>query len=290
MEVRTDKRLGPVYRYEILTWRSRKHLAEDIRPYTCVLDNCPQPEKVYGNRTEWIDHMLHDHPVSRYWLCFACPNPTKFTSDKVFVDHLVSQHGDDIPESQIPVFVQECAYNAPLSVPGCPLCPQDRSNADTETGTLLDHIAEHIHAFSLNSVPWPLHGAEEQVYVRSSTPSCYFKLASEDGSSKSAIASLLSQGRKADESDDEMYITSEADMDLGPRPDHTVPDAEFTNWQDVLQDEEAFRDATHSEAPTDSEVDLGPDLEYFISNPPTSRCDSSSADLELFISNHPTSS
>lgn len=296
MEVSPDKQLGAVYRCEILTWRSRKHLAEDICPYTCILDNCAQPEKLYWNRTEWIDHMLHDHPVSRYWLCFACPNPTKFTSDKLFVDHLLVQHGDDIPESQISIFVQECAYNAPLAVSSCPLCPQDRVDPDTESGTLLDHIAEHIHSFSLNSLPWPVHGAAEQEYVSShhgsSRPSCYFKLASEDGSSKSARASLLSEVFEVREPDQEMYIASEADMNLGPRPDQTVPDAEFTNWQDIwqdiLQDEEAFKDATHSEPAADCEVDLGPDLEDFISNPPTSRCDSSSADIESFISNHPT--
>ncbi|KAL4804113.1 hypothetical protein BDV18DRAFT_162522 [Aspergillus unguis] len=279
----------PVSLSEGRKWR--KHLAEDICPYTCILDNCPQPEKLYSNRTEWTDHMLHGHPVSRYWLCFACPNPNKFTSDKVFVDHLVHQPGDDIPESQISMFVQECAYNAPLAVPGCPLCPQDRFDPDTESGTLLDHIAEHIHSFSLRTLPWPLHGMAEQAYVGSYNgtlgPTGYFKLVSEDGSSKSARPSLISEGSEERESAHEMGFTSEADVNLGPSPAQTVPDAEFTNWQDILQGREAPRDETHSEPPAGGEVDLGPALESFISNPPTSRCDNSSADLELFISNYP---
>ncbi|KAG0648342.1 hypothetical protein D0Z07_5177 [Hyphodiscus hymeniophilus] len=74
----------------------RKHLSEDISPYMCVLPGCSQPHQLYKDRKEWMDHMQNEHTSSRYWLCFACPEPSKFDEEIFFVGHLQAQHNTHV--------------------------------------------------------------------------------------------------------------------------------------------------------------------------------------------------
>ncbi|KAM3425902.1 hypothetical protein NHJ13734_009824 [Beauveria thailandica] len=144
--------------------RFLRHLAEDILPYTCVLEDCPRPQQSYRTRQEWFGHMNSDHKSSQYWLCFACPEPMKFCEKGGFTRHLQTEHDDTISVDQIPIFVNACMCNAPMTLSSCPLCAQSASD-DEDPEVLLAHVAQHIHSFALESLPWPVPGEVEAEFL-----------------------------------------------------------------------------------------------------------------------------
>ncbi|KAK0647028.1 hypothetical protein B0T16DRAFT_414599 [Cercophora newfieldiana] len=143
--------------------RWRKHLSEDIHPYTCILDDCPRPQQLYVTRKEWSRHMREDHEMSKYWLCSACLEPRRFDIEHHFTAHLRDEHNEVIPEEQIPTLISMSTYNTPLTTVSCPLCPLPSDGVEIDPNAMLDHAAEHVHSFSLRSLPWPIpeHGERE---------------------------------------------------------------------------------------------------------------------------------
>lgn len=136
-------------------------------PYTCVLEDCPQPQTLYRTRQEWMEHMGEAHETTKYWLCSACLEPTNFDEKDQFIAHLSRQHGDDIAIEQIPAFVSMSTCTGALRLTRCPLCPRNSMTAHQEMdpAQLLSHVAEHVHSFSLNSLPWPFPGEKEREYL-----------------------------------------------------------------------------------------------------------------------------
>ncbi|KAK9777057.1 putative C2H2-type domain-containing protein [Seiridium cardinale] len=57
-----------------------------------------------------------------------------------------------IGEDQYQTLVKSASSVAPSGINRCPLC-NETGTADSEQ--LLDHIAQHMHGFSLSSLPWP---------------------------------------------------------------------------------------------------------------------------------------
>lgn len=130
----------------------RKHIAQDLCPYTCYLDDCPRPEVLYITRDSWMNHISKGHPSSSYWECFACDTAGKFYSAETFTAH-VKEH-QSISEVHIPTLIDVCLQKAPR-ITSCPLCSwAEDQKEDLDSKALLDHVAEHIHSFSLLSLPW----------------------------------------------------------------------------------------------------------------------------------------
>ncbi|KAK0672562.1 hypothetical protein QBC41DRAFT_19580 [Cercophora samala] len=146
--------------------RWRKHLSQDIQPYTCILDDCSKPLQLYLTRKEWTQHMREEHEASKYWLCSACLEPTRFDVEGHFDHHLRTQHGDDVHEDQIPTFISMSTHTSPPSLLSCPLCPPQADGEEVDPDALLDHAAEHIHSFSLQSLPWPIMEDGEREYLQ----------------------------------------------------------------------------------------------------------------------------
>jgi hypothetical protein len=145
--------------WTVLIITTRKHLIEDVLPYTCILEDCPCPMELYVNRQNWLDHMNKDHSGARHWICFACAEferPT-FNKEDEFFDHLGHKHQSGIKASQIPVLLSAWSRTTPTNIQDCPLCPFQDNNASV----LLGHIAKEVHAFSLRSLPWGPQKNEE---------------------------------------------------------------------------------------------------------------------------------
>jgi hypothetical protein len=162
----------------------------------------------------------------------------------------------------------------------------------------MEHIAEHIHSFSLNSLPWPVHGQAEQRYVGldddlpGGRP--YFNILAEKQNCDSVTASASSHGEywSSDLDDEENICPLPAGCaHSGPLPDREIPDTEPTHWQKILEGDQAhwnidadeawdhISESIYGKACIDTEgSNVLPDLE----NPAFG---SSSVDLEHFIIN-----
>lgn len=170
------------------TFEQKASCGRHLPTYMCLAE-CERPLELDSTRDEWIKHMTEDHERSQHWLRCACNQPSKFTEERHFVAHLTSQHVETIPSDQIPFFVSECCCVAPLEISSCPpLCPLASPNADVDVdvGALLDHVAQHVHSFSLSSLPWPAPGTKEREYLglkeQDGESSDYFALSSGNGS------------------------------------------------------------------------------------------------------------
>lgn len=104
-----------------------------------------------------MEHMRENHRMSQSWTCFACANSIEFNDKQDFIEHTREEHKDAITEDQIPAITSVSAKSTPFAINACPLCKW----ADTNPLFLLDHIAEHVHSFSLKALPWAPSGKEE---------------------------------------------------------------------------------------------------------------------------------
>ncbi|KAI1286604.1 hypothetical protein F5Y03DRAFT_389388 [Xylaria venustula] len=139
-------------------FRWKKHLTEDLRPYTCPFLECPRPEDLYISRAAWRDHIFGTHGAGEYWECLPCAGtrtPNRFPSVEEFITHNRTKHRDTISEDQISDLQDSCRKIAPPEISQCPLCPwpQDE-NPEPDASTTLEHIANCIHEFSLHALPW----------------------------------------------------------------------------------------------------------------------------------------
>ncbi|KAL5091748.1 hypothetical protein Trisim1_002560 [Trichoderma cf. simile WF8] len=143
--------LPEMYRQPSL-WK--KHLMTDIAPYTCIIDDCPTPDRLFVTRAEWDQHTRNDH--QKCWQCLPCTTvgkaPLVFPSVEAFMEHLRVVHSSTINEEQYSTLIPESAIPVPAGISCCPLC---NSNGPADSPVLLNHIAEHLHSFALRSLPWP---------------------------------------------------------------------------------------------------------------------------------------
>ncbi|KAI1214232.1 uncharacterized protein F4807DRAFT_118455 [Annulohypoxylon truncatum] len=142
----------PATTYEKNNWK--RHLIDDVQPYTCIAEECPMPHKLYTHKEEWMDHLREDHP--KCWHCPLCSTPrTKaliFPSENGLSQHIREAHTDAVSSSLLPTLITASVRPKPFGITHCPLCDEI---GEVDSHHLLDHISEHIHQFSLESLPWP---------------------------------------------------------------------------------------------------------------------------------------
>jgi hypothetical protein len=98
---------------------------------------------------EWNDHVINDHPP--HWQCPCCEDdPPIFDSISGITHHLMTEHpekvGFDLEE-----FLSDAEINI-MGITNCPLCD---SEGPQDSLDLMEHILQHVHDFSLRSLPWP---------------------------------------------------------------------------------------------------------------------------------------
>ncbi|KAF5701635.1 ankyrin protein 3 [Fusarium globosum] len=134
--------------------RWRKHLTEDLCPYTCPFSDCERAEVLYISRTAWRNHVLESHGKGEYWECQACSG-TVFSTAKELAEHNHLKHGSTISEDEIADLQAFCRNITPPSISHCPLCLwPEGEEVLPDAMTSLEHIGSCIHEFSLNSLPW----------------------------------------------------------------------------------------------------------------------------------------
>lgn len=139
----------------------RKHLMGDILPYTCIVEDCSQSDIFYMTKEAWLNHIDKEYGGTEQWVCHACSQKNihaTFHKSNHFTAHLQHQHSNGITPQHIPMLCSAWRRKVPIEISACPLC----SFEDDDRDVLLDHTAEHIHSFSLRSLPWaPKDGCGE---------------------------------------------------------------------------------------------------------------------------------
>ncbi|KAG4295229.1 hypothetical protein FPRO06_01813 [Fusarium proliferatum] len=161
-------------------WRA--HVAQDLCAYVCIFENCESPDDMYTSTYEWMSHMARYHSVME-WVCTECSRKAPSTVENALIHsfedslsleaHILSLH-PEIDEYELDLMVHAGNRPAGIQRVACPLCrPGLVSDASgEENGALFrsencveeiglvhleedEHIATHLHEFSLQAFPWP---------------------------------------------------------------------------------------------------------------------------------------
>ncbi|GLA99423.1 hypothetical protein AtubIFM57143_008112 [Aspergillus tubingensis] len=73
-----------------------------------------------------------------------------FHEESAFTEHLDQTHSAGIKPQHIQMLVSAWRRKTPFTIGSCPLC----GPTDLDADAVLNHVAEHLHSFSLRSLPW----------------------------------------------------------------------------------------------------------------------------------------
>ncbi|KAM0346235.1 hypothetical protein ACHAPU_005661 [Fusarium lateritium] len=122
----------------------KRHVFRDLRPYTCTYDDCPNPDKMYATRHDWIYHEMQMH--RREWKCQQCD--MSLDTKELMAEHLRSSHSSSA-NGQLPVLLD--MSERPLDdahMVKCMLCPKE-----SYLNRLLEHLAQHMEEIALFVLP-----------------------------------------------------------------------------------------------------------------------------------------
>ncbi|KAJ4353861.1 uncharacterized protein N0V89_005591 [Didymosphaeria variabile] len=127
------------------SWRT--HVLQDLQPYVCTYFECQTSDQLYRSRRDWVEH---ESSHRKAWRCPEHPDAV-YKSQTGFEEHLKNEHGDSIPEGQIPSIVKVGETSTVDLRQTCPICcaPVDVKGM----GTLQSHIANHLERVAAFSLP-----------------------------------------------------------------------------------------------------------------------------------------
>ncbi|KAI2616648.1 hypothetical protein GGS26DRAFT_577882, partial [Hypomontagnella submonticulosa] len=127
----------------------KKHVSEDLHPYTCIVEDCPTPFKMYVTKHEWEEHVKSEHPPRR--MCPLCEDAaTIYLSVGDFMDHIKGEHPETASEGFLATLLSTSGV-VTIGTDHCPLCDSTGPESSPE---FISHVLECIHNFSLTSLPW----------------------------------------------------------------------------------------------------------------------------------------
>ncbi|KAF6810449.1 hypothetical protein CPLU01_15301 [Colletotrichum plurivorum] len=89
-------------------WRSHQTVTAQL-PYQCTYEDCPDANRLYGQRQEWIDH---ENQHRRVWHCHA--HQEEFETQPEFHRHIVERH----PEEDLSLEVEAAFGNRDEAISG----------------------------------------------------------------------------------------------------------------------------------------------------------------------------
>ncbi|KAI0142512.1 hypothetical protein F4776DRAFT_612325 [Hypoxylon sp. NC0597] len=125
----------------------KKHIFADLRPYNCLIVDCPFIGSDFSRRREWIDHMSQKH--WRFWHCAFCDH-LPFDSSELLRDHLQRCHLEDVSEDQLRASAELYTSHRPLdNTSSCPLCREPTPSAREYKR----HVGRHLEDIALFVLP-----------------------------------------------------------------------------------------------------------------------------------------
>ncbi len=188
-----------------------------------------------------------------------CDTSESFPNSEDFTEHIKSEHHETVSNDEIATMLSMCSITSPGTISSCPLCRwvDVELGKPVEPNSLLDHIAEHIHSFSLRSLPWPPLGEEsKRTAIANSGGESYIKIwldeqlsqppSDEPGKEHMAITGTVV--KKHLEKASTFFASSAQDMctDIDEKPIH----------EDYFYNNAYFGDSTQCSSVADSQKDL----------------------------------
>ncbi|KAF2115388.1 hypothetical protein BDV96DRAFT_687329 [Lophiotrema nucula] len=147
--------------------RWRRHILEDLEPYTCVFEECSHDNTLFKDRASW---KLHLQAHRTRWVCTSQVHPgaQSFSSEHAYQTHMRMGHKGRFTEAQLPLLIKRSRVPASATFQRCPLCalvPDDHassgefaSNPEQTEKARSDHItrhlAAHLEALAVKALPW----------------------------------------------------------------------------------------------------------------------------------------
>lgn len=139
------------------------HVADDLRPYTCIVPNCKTPYVLFATEKKWKTHMFEEHRTLWYWRCFDCGkgenDGVPFDNENAFIEHTKTKHlhRPGIRSYEFRIKAEMSRRPEIVGIKSCPLCNwsegKGKEDKPVNQKALLDHIAQDLHPFSLCAFP-----------------------------------------------------------------------------------------------------------------------------------------
>jgi hypothetical protein len=220
---------------------NRKHILQDLQPYSCTYVNCSSGDRLYGSRREWLEHEEFQH--RRLWVCRFHPS-VPFSNQDDFEQHLHQRGHGNVTEAQIKDFASIAQSIAEDARSKCPICSEDTAKIPQFPA----HLAHHLERIATFAIP-------REVDDGDSTSLASFKAILRSTSDRTSINSDLSlfsqdSAKSYDPVSPERYMPEHdiiqwfnriGDCNLGPPQqlaDSLDPDllhafqAEYASWYD----------------------------------------------------------
>lgn len=96
----------------------------------------------------WNEHVLADHDPQ--WQCPLCEgDAARYERLSEFITHAMTAH--DAESDELEFLISDAEVNV-FGITKCPLCD---SEGPEDSPDLVEHVLQHVHEFSLRSLPWP---------------------------------------------------------------------------------------------------------------------------------------
>lgn len=185
----------------LLTNTIRKHVSDDLRPYTCYLPRCPEVQTLFATFQAWKIHVFSGHKSLPKWECMLCDPADIFSDKDSFTKHAQLCHSDELEGESVDDLVEACEFVEEPILDKCPICSihedtwlkkrASDQHFDLRNSTFIEHIGACIHEFSLLALP--TSAIEDAVKERSAAPTGASNL-----DSRSSLSSLTFSDRGQD--------------------------------------------------------------------------------------------
>lgn len=141
--------------------------------------------------------MQAEHKRFKYWTCpdTLCEDKRDFELERDFVSHLQTIHDGSVQPHDIPFLISVCIRSSPAKLQSCPLCPRSNISMDMDIESLWNHVAYHVHDFSLKSLPWALdEKGVNEIETSIGRANDYLDIGDKSGSSAQDRGRLVSSG------------------------------------------------------------------------------------------------
>ncbi|CUS12038.1 unnamed protein product [Tuber aestivum] len=148
------KQLGGLESVEM--WK--KHVFEDLQPYSCLFSGCPEANTTSGSKHCWISHEFQHHRPQKATI-FVCREPCnqRFAERSDMVHHIVYGHlAGAFLGSEVGGLVDACKTEVQLEKSICPFCQDEieetKASIQSHVGDHLDEIALQVLQLDVNAL------------------------------------------------------------------------------------------------------------------------------------------